>query len=98
MPARLPSYQVVATADGSAWSTVFPGRDPVTATRVELMGDSVVTEAGPFESALRAGVQVRTHSTWRLEDGRLVGSITARYATTGPDSVASFRAEGVRIP
>lgn len=91
-------YTLNATADAAGWSITFPGRDPIPASQVSVAGDSVVTEAGPFESAVRPGVQVRTHTVWRLQDGRLVGMTTARYATTGPDSVAMIRGEGTRVP
>ncbi len=91
-------YTLNASADAAGWSITFPGRDPIPASVVSVAGDSVITDAGPFESALRPGVQVTTHTIWRLMDGRLVGMTTARYATTGPDSVAMIRGEGTRVP
>ncbi len=90
------AYQVTATADTAGWVTVLPGREPVP-TRVVLMdGDSVVTEAGPFESVLRPGVQVSTRSVMRLQGDALVGTTTARYSTAGADSVATIRLQGTR--
>ena len=61
-------------------------------------GDSVMTEAGPFESNRRAGVQVSTRSVLRHVDGRLVGTTRASYATTGADSVLMLRTEATRAP
>ncbi|HSE26778.1 MAG TPA: hypothetical protein VLA95_01010 [Gemmatimonadales bacterium] len=92
------TYQLAAGADPATWSITFPGRDPIPARVVEVAGDSVVVEGGPFESAMRPGVQVETRTVLRLQDGALVGQTVARYATTGPDSVANITARGTRLP
>jgi hypothetical protein len=89
---------MIATADNSGWSFNFPKRAPVPIRVLAVAGDSIVTEAGPYESVLRKGVQVTTYSTLRLQDGKLVGSTVARYATSGPDSVLHLRSEGTRAP
>ena len=88
------TYETNATADG-AWTITFPGRPPVP-VRATADGDSIITEAGPYESALRKGVQVSTRGVLRLVNGELVGTTTARYQTSGADSVATFRAVGTR--
>jgi hypothetical protein len=91
------TYDLVATSDGSGWSLNFPGRDPIPARVVATEGDSIVWEAGPFESAIRKGVQVKTSRVVaRLQDGKLVGRTTAHYETTGADSVATLTIEGTR--
>jgi hypothetical protein len=59
-------------------------------------GDSIVHEAGPFESVLRKGVQLRTHVVSRLQGDKLVGTTTANYQVTGPDSVTQLDFEGTR--
>ena len=92
------SYDMVATADTSGWAFNFPKRKPVPLRVVAVDGDSIVTEAGPFESNLRKGVKVTSRTVSRLQDGKLVGATTARYATSGPDTVAHFRFEGTRAP
>src|SRR5215207_5152625 len=93
------SYEMVATADTSGWAFNFPKRKPVPLRVVAVDGDSIVTEAGPFESNLRKGVQVTMSRTIsRPQDGKLVGATTAHYATTGPDTVAHFRFEATRAP
>jgi hypothetical protein len=92
------TYQLAAGADPATWSITFPGRDPIPARVVEVAGDSVVVEGGPFESAMRPGVQVETRTVLRLQDGALVAQTVARYATTGPDSVANITARGTRLP
>ena len=90
------SYDIVATADKSGWTLNFPNRDPIPLRIVAVEGDSVVYQAGPFESALRKGVQVNTDVVARLKDGKLVGKTTAHYEVKGPDSVATLTFEGTR--
>ena len=90
------TFDMVATADTSGWTINFPNRAPIPARIVALAGDSVVTEAGPYESVIRKGVQVTTRTTLRLQDGKLAGTTVAHYATSGPDSVVSLRMEGTR--
>lgn len=92
------SFEMNAGSDASGWTFTFPGRDPVPVRVIALEGDSIVTEAGPYESALRPGVQVSTHSVMRMQAGMLVGRTVARYATTTPDSVLTLETEGTRIP
>ena len=93
----LVSYQLVAGADASGWTLNLPNRPPVPA-RVTAAGDSIVLEAGPFESVLRKGVQVTTQTVTRLQDGKLIGRTTAHYATSSADSVVQLRLEGTRAP
>ena len=87
-----------ATADTTGWTQTFPNRQPIPVRVVAVAGDSAVTEAGPFQSVRRRGVQVRTRTVWRLQGDRLVGTSVARYVTTGPDSVHPARSEGTRAP
>ena len=90
-------YTLTATSDMTGWSITFPDRpEPVALRVVSVDGDSVVTEAGPFESVRRKGVQVTTRGVLRLAGDRLVGSTRARYETTGADTVLILRTEGVR--
>jgi len=91
------TYELVATADPSGWTFNFPKRPPVP-VRVAAAGDSIVIDAGPYESLLRKGVQVTTNGVARLQDGKLMGATTAHYKTTGPDSVLPLRFEGTRAP
>jgi hypothetical protein len=90
------TYELVATGDTDGWEIHFPKRPPLAVRVVAVDGDSIVTEAGPFESMLRKGVQVRSRAVNRLQDGKLVGVTTARYETSGPDSVRTLRTEATR--
>lgn len=90
---------LTATADTTGWSIAFPNRSqPVPLRVVAVAGDSIVTETGPYESARRKGVQVRTRGVMRREGDRLVGSTVSRYQTTGADSVLRLRTEATRAP
>jgi hypothetical protein len=89
------TYEMVASADPTAWTITFPGRPPVP-VRPVVDGDSIMTEAGPYESALRKGQQVTTRGVFRIVNGELVGTTTAHYQTTGADSVATFRSVATR--
>ena len=92
----LVTYELNATADSSGWTLVMPGRKPVAVRVVEVAGDSIVTEAGPYPSVLRKGSTVNTHSVSRLQGGKLVGTSTARYSGKGADSVMHVRTEGTK--
>jgi hypothetical protein len=95
----LAKYEIVATGDTSGWVLNFPKRKPIPMRVLAVAGDSIVAEAGPFESVLRKGVKVTvSRSVYRLQDGKLVGATTAHYATSGPDSVAHLRFEATRAP
>ena len=94
----LVTYELVASGDTSGWSLNFPKRKPVPMRVVAVAGDSVVAEAGPFESVLRKGIKVTTNSVMRLQDGKLVGTTVAHYATSGADTMRNMRIEGTRAP
>ena len=82
-------------AGGAEWTMHFPKRPPVP-VKPTADGDSIVGDAGPYESVLRKGVKVTTHSVFRLRDGKLVGTTVAHYAIKGADSVRNLRSEGTR--
>ena len=85
--------QSVITPDG--WTLMLPDRDPIQGV-VTTSGDSIMVDAGPFESVRRDGAMVTTHAVYRLEGDRLVGTTIARYATTEADSVLELATEGTR--
>ena len=92
------TFEMVATSDTSGWVFNFPKKKPVPVRVIAIDGDSIVTEAGPFDSNLRKGAKVTTRTVNRLEDGKMVGLTTARYATSGADSVTMLRFEATRAP
>ncbi len=92
-------YVLNATSDSTGWTITFPNRpQPVPVRIVAIQGDSIVTEAGPFQSVRRQSVQVTTRNVLRREGDRLVGSTRARYASTGSDTVLVLRTEATRAP
>ncbi len=93
----LTSYVLTATADTAGWTFSFPNGAPIKMRVTSMAGDSIVTEAGPFPSALRRGSRVSTVGTFRMQDGKMVGTTIARYPNAGADSVARLRIEGTRV-
>jgi hypothetical protein len=95
----LVTYVFTATADTTGWTIKFPNRaKPVPVRVVAVEGDSIIIDAGPYESVLRKGVQVTTHTALRLQDGKLVGMATAHYNVKTADSVRKVRTEATRAP
>lgn len=93
------AYTLDATGDTATWTFTLAGRTtPVKMHVVSMAGDSIVTRSDEFESARRRGMRVVTTSVMRVQGDRVTGSVTARYRTTGPDSVLMLRAEGTRMP
>jgi hypothetical protein len=93
----LVKYELIAKAEPAGWELHFPKRKPVTA-HVTADADSIMIDAGPYESVLRKGLQVTTHGVARLQDGKLVGTTVAHYATKSADSVLHLKLEGTRKP
>ena len=95
----LVTYKLIATAENAGWKVVFPNRnDTVAVSAVAVDGDSVVTKFGPYSSALRPGVQVVAETVGRVANGRMAGTITARYSVQTADSVVHLRFGGTRAP
>lgn len=91
--------QTVFNADGMSLTQMATGASESTQGTVTLSGDQINTSTGPYSSYLRPGVMVTTTGTYRLEDGRLVGTVTARYAgVTTADSVVELRSTMTRVP
>jgi hypothetical protein len=90
------TYELNATATQDGWTSTLPGREPLPVRVVLVDGDSVVAEAGPFESALRPGTMVATRTVARLRGDTLTGTIVATYAADGADSVMTARLVGMR--
>jgi hypothetical protein len=82
--------------DTTGWSITYPNRKAVPVRVISVSGDSIVTETGPFESVRRSGTPVTTRTTYRYEDGKLVGTTVARYKVSGADTVRTFIIEGIK--
>ena len=90
------TYELNATGDTTGWTITYPNRPVVPVRIISVSGDSIVTETGPFTSVRRAGVPVTTRTTYRWENGQLVGTTTAHYKVKGPDTVRVFIIEGAK--
>ena len=73
---------LTATATDSGWTMTLAGRDPITVRVVAMGGDSVVTEAGPYPSILRAGLTVTLLRTVAHYSGdQMSGTFWAEYSS-----------------
>jgi hypothetical protein len=88
---------ITATATTSGWTITFPGRKPIP-MKVTVDADSIMSEAGPYPSVRRKGVQVTTTGVMRLQAGSLVGNTTAHFKVKTPDSVLVLNTTGTRAP
>ena len=90
------TYALDATNDKTGWKMTFPGRKPVDIRILSMDNDSIVSEAGPYASALRKNVMVTTHSNMHVDGDKITGTTIAHYATKGPDSVLNLKTTGTR--
>lgn len=93
----LATYTMTATADPAGWTIAFPNR-PVMPARVAFMADSISVDFGPYESVLRKGVQVNTHTVYHKVGADLTGMTVAHYSVKTADSVKNIRSEATRAP
>ena len=91
----LTSYVLDAKADTAGWTFQFPTGGPIAMRVLSLAGDSLVTDAGPFDSRLQKGVKVSSKVTWHLRDGKLHGAVVSSYDTK-PPTTRNLVAEGTR--
>lgn len=90
------TYELNATGDTTGWTVTYPNRKAEPMRVILVSGDSIVTETGPFQSVRLKGVPVTTRTTYRWENGNLVGTTVAHYTINGADTVRTFIVEGVR--
>jgi hypothetical protein len=90
------TYELNATGDTTGWTITYPNRQPIPMRIITVAGDSIVTETGPFTSVRRTGVPVTARTTYRLQNGQLVGTTVAHYDVQGHDTVRVFVIEGVK--
>lgn len=90
-------YTLTTTRDSSGWKILYNNGLTVP-LRVSASGDSVITDAGPYQSARRRRLEVTAHAVFRHAGDRLVGRTIGHYKTRGADSVRAFRTEATRVP
>jgi len=91
----LTNIQMVATNTMQGWSMKMSSGESVPITVVAVNGDSIVSESGQFKSVLRKGQNVSVHNVMRLQDGKLMGTVHAKYAN---GDTATLRLEGTKKP
>ena len=75
------TYTITIAADGKSATTQFPNREPIPTRIIAMGGDSVVTEAGPYPSVLRAGETVNLLRTvGHYKGDNMTGTFEAQYA------------------
>ena len=89
------SSVITATATTSGWTITLPGRKPIP-MKVSVDADSIMTQAGPYPSVRRKGVQVSTNSVIRVHGGSFVGSTTAHFKVKTSDSVLVLSTTGTK--
>lgn len=90
-------YMLEATNNKTGWKMTLPNRQSMDVRVISMDNDSIVTENGPYSSALQKGVQVTTHSSMHMEGDKIVGRTVAHYDKKGPDSVRVLRFEGTKM-
>jgi hypothetical protein len=74
------AYVLTIAADGKSATMKFPSRDPIPTRILAMGGDSIVTEAGPYPSLLRAGQTVKSLRTVAHYTGNtMTGAFQAQY-------------------
>jgi hypothetical protein len=91
------TFTMTATADTTGWTIALQNRKPMAMTNVMASGDSVTADVPAYQSALRKGQMVSTHSVMRMHGDTLMGTTIAHYSK-GPDSVVTLRVMGLRKP
>jgi hypothetical protein len=81
-----------STATMEGWKLTLDGKTYPTKV-LAVAGDSITTETGPFPSVLRKGQRVTIHNVMRLRDGKIVGTIHAKYSN---GDTATMRIEGTK--
>ena len=75
------TYVLTIAADGKTATMTFPSREPIPTRILAMAGDSIVTEAGPYPSVLRAGQTVKSLRTVAHYKGdAMTGTFEAQYA------------------
>ena len=86
---------VVATADSTGWVMELPTGKKV-AQHVTVSGDSIMIKSDTYASMRRKGKQVWSEGVYRLENGKLVGTLVGHYANSGADSVLKLHSVGTK--
>lgn len=87
------TYVLHATSTEQGWTIRFPKRTAIPVRIVTMGGDSVVADAGPYASVLRASVTVTTRTITHIKGNTLSGTASAKYAN---GDVLALKISGTR--
>lgn len=88
---------MTGTEAGTDWTMTLEGRDPVP-LQVSIVGDSLITQTGEYESILRPGVMVTVRTAGVIHDGMLMGNMVATYKTAAGEEQVTGTIQGTRVP
>lgn len=91
------SSTMTGTAAGTDWTMTLEGRPPIP-MQVSIVGDSLVTQTGEYESILRPGVMVTVRTASVLQNGMLMGNLVSTYKTTAGEEQVTGTIQGSRVP
>ena len=87
-------FALTVAADGKSATMGFFNQDPVPARILAMGGDSMVTEAGPYQSVLRPQEATTLRSVAHFKGDKMWGTFEAVYAK---GETASGRIEATRV-
>jgi len=88
---------MTGTEAGTDWTMTLEGRDPVP-LQVSIVGDSLITQTGEYESILRPGVMVTVRTASVLQGGMLMGNMVATYKAAAGEEQVTGTIQGTRVP
>ncbi len=88
---------MTGTVAGTDWTMTLEGRPPVP-LQVSIVGDSLITQTGEYESILRPGVMVTVRTASVLQGGMLMGNMVATYKTAAGEEQVTGTIQGTRVP
>ncbi len=88
---------MTGTEAGTDWTMTIEGRPPIS-LQVSIVGDSLITQTGEYESILRPGVMVSVRTASVLQGGMLMGNMVATYKTAAGEEQVTGTIQGTRVP
>lgn len=87
--------RLASTPQGGGWTMTFDAREPVP-MRVSMVGDSLILISEPYESVVRAKVQVQVRTAAVLVEGGMAGKVIATYNSPDGQEVVMGTIRGSR--
>jgi hypothetical protein len=92
----LTAYTMDAT-DSTNWHFRFDtGKEDIPQQMTGRMGDTVMLATDWFNSSVRKGMKAKTESKAWMQEGKIMGKVTAHYQNAGADSLRIFDIVGTK--